>query len=164
LASSIKKIVADLDPDQPVGAIMSMDKRLAESIDDSRFYMRLMAIFAAIAVLLAAVGIYGMMAYFVSERTREIGIRIALGAQRGNVLGMVAKLGLKLTLIGIVIGIALAIGLTRLIARLLFGVSATDPTTFAAVAIALASVALLACYIPARRATKVDPMVALRYE
>jgi putative ABC transport system permease protein len=115
-------------------------------------------------VLLAAVGIYGMMAYFVSERTREIGIRIALGAQRSNVLGMVAKLGLKLTLIGIVIGTALAIGLTRLIARLLFGVSATDPTTFVAVAIVLAAVALLACYIPARRATKVDPMVALRYE
>ncbi len=164
LAASIKKIVADLDPDQPVTEIQSMDKLLADSIDDSRFYMRLMEIFAAIAVLLAAVGIYGMMAYFVSERTREIGIRIALGAQRGNVLGMVAKLGLKLTLIGIVIGIALAIGLTRLIAKLLFGVSATDPITFAAVAMVLAAVALLACYIPARRATRVDPMVALRYE
>ena len=119
---------------------------------------------AAIAVLLAAVGIYGMMAYFVSERTREIGIRIALGAQRSNVLGMVAKLGLKLTLIGVVIGMALALGLTRLIAKLLFGVSATDPITFAAVAMVLAAVALLACHIPARRATKVDPMVALRYE
>lgn len=164
LAASIKSIVAELDPDQPVTEIQSMDKLLADSIDDSRFYMRLMEIFAAIALLLASVGIYGMMAYFVSERTREIGIRIALGAQRGNVLRMVAKLGLKLTLIGIVIGIALAIGLTRLIAKLLFGVSATDPATFAAVAMVLAAVALLACYIPARRATKVDPMVALRYE
>jgi putative ABC transport system permease protein len=164
LASSIKKIVSDLDPDQPVTEMQSMDKLLADSIDDSRFYMRLMEIFAAIAVLLAAVGIYGMMAYFVSERTREIGIRIALGAQRSNVLGMVAKLGLKLTLIGVAIGIALALGLTRLIARLLFGVSTTDPTTFAAVAIVLAAVALLACYVPARRATRVDPMVALRYE
>jgi putative ABC transport system permease protein len=104
------------------------------------------------------------MAYFVSERTREIGIRIALGAQRSSVLGMVAKLGLKLTLIGLVIGIGMAMGLTRLISRLLFGVSATDPTTFAAVAMVLAAVALLACYIPALRATRVDPMVALRYE
>jgi putative ABC transport system permease protein len=164
LAASIKKIVADLDPDQPVTAAMSMDRLLADSIDDSRFYMRLLGIFAAIAVLLAAVGIYGVMAYFVSERTREIGIRIALGAQRANVLGMVAKLGLKLTLIGVVVGIAMAVGLTRLIARFLFGVSATDPTTFAVVAIALAGVALLACYIPARRAIRVDPMVALRYE
>jgi putative ABC transport system permease protein len=164
LAGSIKTIVAEVDPDQPVTEIQSVDRMLSDSIDDSRFYMRLMEIFAAIAVLLAAVGIYGMMAYFVSERTREIGIRIALGAQRSNVLGMVAKLGLKLTLIGIAIGIALAIGLTRLISKLLFGVSATDPITFAAVAVVLAGVALLACYIPARRATKVDPMVALRYE
>jgi putative ABC transport system permease protein len=164
LAASIKKIVAELDPDQPVAGLMSMNQRLAESIDDARFYMRLMGIFAAIAVLLAAVGIYGMMAYFVSERTREIGIRIALGAQRSNVLRMVAKLGLKLTLIGLAIGIGLAMGLTRLISRFLFGVSATDPITFAAVAMVLAAVALLACYIPALRATRVDPMVALRYE
>jgi putative ABC transport system permease protein len=164
IAESIKKIVAELDPDQPVAGLMTMNQRLAESIDDWRFYMRLMGIFAAIAVLLAAVGIYGVMAYFVSERTREIGIRIALGAQRSNVLGMVAKLGLKLTLLGLVIGIGMAIGLTRLISKLLFGVSATDPITFATVAMVLAAVALLACYIPALRATRVDPMVALRYE
>lgn len=164
LAGSIKKIVAEVDPDQPVTEIQSVDRLLSDSIDDSRFYMRLLGIFAAIAVVLAAVGIYEMMAYFVSERTREIGIRIALGAQRSNVLGMVAKLGLKLTLIGLVIGTGLAMGLTRLISKFLFGVSATDPITFAVVAMALAAVSLLACYIPALRATRVDPMVALRYE
>jgi putative ABC transport system permease protein len=164
LAASMKKIVAELDPDQPVARIMSMDRHLDDSMDDARFYMRLLEIFAAIAVLLAAVGIYGMMAYFVSERTREIGIRMAMGAQRSNVIGMVAKLGLKLTSIAVIIGIGLAMALTRLIARWLFGVSPTDPITFVAVALFLAAVALLACYIPARRATKVDPMVALRYE
>jgi putative ABC transport system permease protein len=141
-----------------------MDQVLALSIDDSKFYMQLLGIFAATAVLLAAIGIYGVMAYFVSEHTREIGIRIALGAQRSNVLGMVAKLGLKLTMIGVVVGVALALGLTRLIAKFLFGVTTADPLTFAAVALVLALVALLACLIPARRAVSVDPTEALRYQ
>jgi putative ABC transport system permease protein len=113
---------------------------------------------------LAAIGIYGVMSYFVNERTHEIGIRIALGAERASVLGLITKMGLKLALIGVVSGAALAIALTRLIARFLFGVSPADPITFAAVAAVLVSIALLACYVPARRAMKLDPMVALRHE
>jgi len=126
--------------------------------------MQLLGLFAAVAILLAAVGIYGVMAYSVNERTHEFGIRMALGAHQADVLGLVAKLALKLTGIGITIGIALALGLTRLISTFLFGVKPTDPLTYVAVAVAVVSVALLACYIPARRATKVDPLVALRYE
>ncbi|MGA8026316.1 MAG: FtsX-like permease family protein [Bryobacteraceae bacterium] len=162
--SNIKRAVAKIDPDQPVTDIMTMDRNLAGSIDEKRFVMRLLEIFAGMALLLAAVGIYGVMSYFVTERTHEIGIRMALGAERGNVLSLVTRLGLKLTMIGIAGGAVLAIGLTRLIARFLFGVSPADPATLAAVALVLASVALLACYVPARRATRVDPMVALRHE
>jgi putative ABC transport system permease protein len=164
LVSTVKKAIAEIDPDQPVTNIMTMEQVLAASIGDSRFYMQLLGIFAGVAVLLAAVGIYGVMSYSVNERTHEIGIRMALGAHRADVLGLVAKLGLKLTGIGVVIGVGLALGLTRLISTFLFGVKPSDPFTYAAVALGLAGVALLACYIPARRATKVDPMVALRYE
>jgi putative ABC transport system permease protein len=140
-----------------------MDRFLAVSLDDSQFVMRLLEIFAGLALLLAAVGIYGVMSYFVNERTHEVGIRIALGAERTSVLALITNLGLKLALIGVAIR-ALAIGLTRLIARFLFGVSTADPITFAAVATLLLSIALLACYVPARRAMNVDPMVALRHE
>jgi len=126
--------------------------------------MRILGIFAGIAVLLAVVGIYGVMSYFVSERTHEIGIRVALGALPSDVLSLIGKLGLKLTLIGVAIGVGLAIGLTRMIAGFLVGVKPTDPVTYAVVAVVLVSVALLACYIPARRASRVDPVVALRYE
>jgi ABC-type antimicrobial peptide transport system permease subunit len=164
LAAGVKKIVAGMDPDQPVTEIMTVDQILAESIGDQRFYMRILGIFAGIAVALAVVGIYGVMSYFVSERTHEIGIRVALGALPSDVLALVGKLGLKLTLIGVAIGIGLAVGLTRLIAGFLVGVKSTDPVTYAAVSVVLLSVALLACYIPARRAARVDPMVALRYE
>ncbi|MFZ0636511.1 MAG: ABC transporter permease [Candidatus Acidiferrales bacterium] len=164
LALVVTKAVAGIDPDQPVTHIMTMDQVLAESIGDWRFYMRLLGIFAGIAVLLAAVGIYGVMSYSVNERTHEFGVRVALGALPGDVLGLVAGLGLKLAGIGVVIGILLALGLTRLITRFLFGVKPTDPVTYAAVAIALVFVALVGCYIPARRAMRVDPMVALRYE
>jgi putative ABC transport system permease protein len=143
---------------------MSMEQVMTESIGDSRFYMQLLGIFAGIALLLAVVGIYGVMSYFVSDRSREIGIRLALGAQRADVLRMVAKLGFTLTSLGVVIGIGLALGATRVIGRFLFGVKPTDPLSFAAVAAGLMAVAMLACYIPARRATKVDPMVTLRYE
>ena len=124
----------------------------------------MLGIFAGIAISLAVVGIYGVMSYFVSERTHEIGIRIALGALPSDVVSLVGKLGLKLTLIGVVIGVGLAIGLTRLIAGFLVGVKPTDPVTYAVVAMVLVGVASLACYIPARRASRVDPMVALRYE
>jgi putative ABC transport system permease protein len=141
-----------------------MDQILTDSVGDSRFYVRLMGLFAGMAMLLAVIGIYGVMSYFVNHRTHEIGIRLALGAQRRDILGMVTKLGLRLAGIGVVIGIVLALGLTQLITGFLYGVKPTDPVTYAAVAITLVIVALFACYIPARRAMRVDPMVALRYE
>jgi predicted permease len=164
LAAAVRKIVADLDPDQSVSNVMTMDQLLAESLGGAKFYMRVFGVFAGIAVLLAVMGIYGVMSYFVNQRTREIGIRVALGAKPVDVLRLVTKLGLKLALLGVVIGIALAVALARVISSFLFGVKPTDPVTYAAVATALIAVALLASYIPARRATKVDPMMALRYE
>jgi putative ABC transport system permease protein len=164
LAETVKKAVAEIDPDEPVTNIMSMDDVLAASIGDWRFFMRVLGIFASVAVILAVIGIYGVMSYSVNERTHEIGVRMALGAQQGDVLGMVTKLGLKLTCIGVGVGMVLALGLTRLISSLLYGVTATDPATYTAVASGLFGVAMLACFIPARRATRVDPMVALRYE
>jgi predicted permease len=164
LVASVKKITAELDPDQAVTRIMTMNQVVDDSVSDSQFYMRLMGIFAGMALLLAVIGIYGVMSYFVSQRRHEIGIRLALGAQRRDVLAMIAKLGLKLAGIGVLIGTILALGLTQLIKVFLFGVKPTDPITYCAVAIALVAVALLACYIPARRAMRVDPMVALRYE
>lgn len=164
LAAAVKKAVAELDPDQPVTGIMTMEQSLARSVGDAQFYARLLEILAIIALLLAAIGIYGSMSYFVTERTHEIGIRVALGAQRANILGLVTRLGLKLSCMGVAIGAALALSRTRVIARFLFGVTATDPATFAEVGLGLLGIGLLACYIPARRATKVDPMVALRHE
>ncbi len=164
LAVAVKKAVGEIDANQPVTNIMTMEEILTLSLGDYRFYMQLLGIFAGVAALLAAVGIYGVMSYSVSERTHEIGIRMALGAHPSDVLGMVARLGLKLTSIGLVIGIALALGVARLISTFLYGVKPSDPLTYAAVALALAGVAFLACYIPARRAIKVDPLVALRYE
>jgi putative ABC transport system permease protein len=164
LAGTVKKAIAEIDPDLPVTSVMTMEDVVAESVGDQRFYMRLLGIFAGMALLLAAIGIYGVMSYFVSERTREIGIRVALGAGRSDVLGLVGTLGLKLAVLGVFIGLGLAYGLTRFIASFLYGVKAADPLTYAAVALSLIGVAMLATYIPARRAMKVDPMVALRYE
>jgi putative ABC transport system permease protein len=164
LVAAIKKVAADIDPDEPVTQVMCMDDVLASSIGDWRFFTRIIGVFAGVAVMLAVVGIYGVMSYSVNERTHEFGIRVVLGAQRGDVLGLVTKLGLKLTCMGVAIGMLLAFGVTRLIARFLFGVKPSDPLTYAAVAVVLAAVAMLACLIPARRALQVDPMVALRYE
>jgi putative ABC transport system permease protein len=164
LLLSVPSIVQGIDREQPVYAVSTMQQLLNQSVATRRFNMLLMAIFAALALLLAAVGIYGVMSQAVSGRTREIGIRMALGAQATDVLRLIVGQGLKLTIIGVMAGLATALALTRLIESLLFGVSATDPLTFAAVALLLTAVALLACYIPARRATKVDPMIALRYE
>jgi putative ABC transport system permease protein len=164
LAAAVKKIVTELDPNLPVTYVMTMDQALEKSMGNTRFYMSLFGIFAGIALLLALVGVYGVMSYFVTERTHEIGIRVALGAFPSDVISLVGKLGLKLTLLGVAIGIGLAIALTRLIAQFLVGVKPTDPVTYVVVAVGLLSVSLLACYLPARRASKVDPMVALRYE
>jgi putative ABC transport system permease protein len=164
LAGTVKKAIGEIDPDLPVTSISTMDDVVVESMGDQRFYMNLLGLFAGMALLLAAIGIYGVMSYFVSERTREIGIRVALGASPGNVLGLVGTLGLKLAVLGVTIGLALAFGLTRFITSFLYGVRAADPLTYAAVALALIGVAMLATYIPARRAMKVDPLVALRYE
>jgi putative ABC transport system permease protein len=137
---------------------------MSDSMGDYRLYMQMLAVFAGVAALLAAIGIYGVMSYFVSQRTREIGIRVALGAGRGDVLRLVAKLGLKLALLGVAAGLALAFGLTRFIAAFLYGVKPTDPVTYSIVAVALVAVAMLASYVPARRALRVDPIIALRYQ
>ena len=164
LAGSVRKAVWDIDKDQPVSNIKTMDEILSTSIEKQRFTMLLLGIFAGVALLLAAVGIYGVMSYTLAQRTHEIGIRMALGAQRSHVLKLAVGQGLKLVLVGVAIGLIAAFGLTRLMTSLLFGVRPTDPATLVIISAILISVALLASYIPARRATKVDPLVALRYE
>jgi putative ABC transport system permease protein len=163
-ASVVRNEVAAIDRDQPVSSLMTMEQRISDSVAPRRFNMFLMGLFAALALILAAIGIYGIMAFAVGQRTHEIGIRIALGAGRGDVLRLVLRTGLGLILIGIAIGLAVAFAATRVMSTLLFGVSPNDPVTFLGEALLLAFVGLLACYIPARRATKVDPLVALRYE
>ena len=164
LAAAVREQVWAVDKDQPVSNIETMEQVVAGSVAQPRFIMMLLGTFAAVALLLSAVGIYGVISYSVSQRTHEIGIRMALGAQRRDIFRLVVGQGMKLTLIGVAVGLAGSFALTRFLQSLLFGVSATDPVTFAGVAALLAAVALLACYIPARRATKVDPMVALRHE
>ena len=141
-----------------------MDEVLSNSVAQPRFRTLLLALFAGMALVLAAVGIFGVMAYVVSRRTQEIGVRMALGASRGNVLGMVLSEGLRVVLVGVTVGLVAAFSLTRLIKSWLFAVQPADPLTFIGVALTVIAVAALACYVPARRATKVDPMIALRYE
>jgi putative ABC transport system permease protein len=147
-----------------VGAIQPMTKLVTDSVARRRFNALLTGLFAAVALLLASVGIFGVLNYTVAQRTQEIGLRVALGAQTRDVLRLVLGHGLRLIIFGLGLGLAASFALTRVIAGMLFGVTPTDPVTFVGVSFLLGSVALLACYIPARRATKVDPLVALRYE
>jgi predicted permease len=164
LTQSIRRAVLEVDPAQPVYNVLTMEQVLDQSISRQRLNMLLLSIFAALATLLSTIGIYSVMSYLVTQHTREIGIRMALGAQPKDVLKLVLGQGLMLTLIGVVIGVGGALVSTRLMDTLLFGVRPTDPLTFVGVSLLLTCVALLACYIPARRAMRVDPMVALRYE
>src|SRR5262249_38346628 len=161
---AIKQKVRDIDRDVPVYNISTVEEVVASSIAKQRFTLMLLGSFALLALLLASVGIYGVIAYSVAQRTHEIGIRMALGAGRPKILGIVVTGGFKLALIGVAAGLIGSLVLTRFLSGMLYNISAHDPLTLAAVALLLILVATLACYIPARRATRVDPMVALRYE
>ena len=164
LAGTVRKTVWEVDKDQPVSNVNTMEGVLSESIARQRFSTLLLGIFAGLAMILAAVGIYGVMSYSMAQRTREIGIRMALGAQKRDVLMLAVGQGLKLVAIGVALGLVGAFALTRVMTSLLYGVSATDPATLVTISLVLVAVALLASYIPARRAAKVDPLIALRYE
>jgi putative ABC transport system permease protein len=164
LVAAVRREINAVDPDQPISNIRTVNEILDEETATRRVGMTLLTTFAALALILASLGIYGVLSYFVAQHTAEIGVRVALGAQVTDILGLVIKKGMGLALVGVMVGVAASLALTRLMATLLYGVSPTDPTTFVLIALLLTAVALLACYIPARRAAKVDPMVALRYE
>jgi putative ABC transport system permease protein len=164
MAAAVKQQIWKVDSKLPITRVETMAEVAASSFAARRFNMLLLSIFAGLALVLAAVGIYGVMSYAVTQRTQEIGIRMALGARGGDVLKLIIKHGMTLTLVGVAIGLGGAFALTRLLASLLFGVTPTDAPTFLAVSGVLIFVSLLACYLPARRATRVDPLVALRYE
>jgi len=153
-----------MDPNIPIFDVKTMDQRVSESLGRRRFAMLALGVFAGLALLLAIIGVYGVISYSVAQRTSELGIRLALGARQIDVLRLVLSGGLKLALIGIAAGVVLSFAVTRFLSSLLFGVRATDLLTFSALSILLVAVSLVACYLPARRATKVDPLVALRYE
>ena len=164
LVPAVRSQLWAIDKDLPLYNVRTLEQIVSDSVSRPRFNVMLIGIFAAIAIVLAAVGIYSIMSYSVTQRTREIGIRVALGAQTGEVLRLVIRQGMTVALIGVGLGLTAALGLTRLMSSLLFSVTATDPFIFLAISIVLLGVALGACFVPARRATKVDPMVALRYE
>jgi putative ABC transport system permease protein len=164
LTAALRREIMAVDAELPVYDVRTMKQIVAESVSQRRFSMLLIGVFAAAALILAAIGLYGVVSYSVSQRTHEIGIRMALGAQASDVLKMILRQGMALTLAGLAVGLIAAFAVTRLMSTLLFGVSATDPPTFVSVSLLLIIIALLACYIPARRATKIDPMIALRYE
>jgi putative ABC transport system permease protein len=164
LGPPLRAAVAAADPGLPVFSVRTLEDIVSDRSAQRRLAVVLISVFAGLALLLAAVGIYGVMSYAVTQQTQEIGIRMALGAEREQILRMVLRHGSLMALLGIGIGLAAALALARLITSLLFQTSATDPPTFSLVPLLLAAVALLACYLPARRATRVDPMVALRYE
>jgi hypothetical protein len=162
LAAAIGRQAQAIEPNEPVNQVVTMDERLSNSVAARRFQMQLLGAFAGLALVIAMVGIYGVISYAVSQRTQEIGIRMALGAQAGDVLRMVAWRGMRLALIGVALGLAAALVLTRVMKNLLFKVSPTDPATFALITLLIVGVTLIASYIPARRATKVDPLLAIR--
>jgi putative ABC transport system permease protein len=164
LVSAIRAQLRQMDRDQPMANVALMEQLVSNSYSRSRFTMIVLAIFSGVALLLAAIGIYGVIAYTVAQRTNEIGIRVAMGAQCRDVLRLILGQGSRLIFLGVTFGTMAGLLVTRLMRGLLFGISATDPETFVGVALLLSAVALLACYMPARRAMHVDPLVALRHE
>jgi putative ABC transport system permease protein len=162
--AAIRQALRSIDPALPITQLRTMDEIIADSLSQRRFNTALLLVFAIVAALLAAVGVYGVMSYLVTQRTHELGVRMALGAQRGDILKLVAGGGAKLAAIGITVGVTLALAMTRLMSGLLFGVGVTDPWTFILIALLFAVVALLASYLPARRAARTDPLTALRYD
>lgn len=163
-ASGIVRAIHEVDPTIPVYDIRTMQDRMKDSLARQRFSTLMLGAFAVFALILAVVGVYGVMSHLVTQGTHDIGVRLALGAQRSSIVGMVIRRGMELTGVGLVFGLLGAVALTRVLATLLFGVSATDAVTFSAVPLILAATGLLASYLPARRATRVDPVVALREE
>jgi putative ABC transport system permease protein len=164
LSEQVRRAVWKVDSDQPMWKIQTVESLVNRSLADRKFLLALMSVFAGLALLLTTIGLYGVISYLVNQRTQEIGIRMALGAQMSQIMRMVLKQGMLLVGAGVVLGLVAAWLVTRLMTKLLYQVSATDPVTFASIAVLLIVVAVLACYLPARRATKVDPLVALRYE
>jgi ABC-type antimicrobial peptide transport system permease subunit len=164
LLNGIRQVIANQSKQNVISNPQTMNQVIADSLAQQRFSMILLGAFAAVALLLASLGIYGVISYLVGQRTHELGIRLALGAQRRDVLRLVLSHGMKMALGGVALGLVVALGLTRLISKMLFGVSATDPSTFVVITLLLVLVALLACFVPAWRATQVDPLVALRNE
>jgi putative ABC transport system permease protein len=164
IAPAIQREIRALDPNQPVSDVRTMDQVMSEWVARSRFNTMLLGLFAGLATLLSAVGIFGVMNYSVALRTRELGLRLAVGAQPRQVLLLVLRQGLLLTVVGVLLGLVAAFALTRLLSGLLFGVTAVDVTTFSSISVLLVIVSLLACYLPARRAMRIDPLSALRYE
>ncbi|HEY7544763.1 MAG TPA: FtsX-like permease family protein, partial [Blastocatellia bacterium] len=164
LTAAVRNQILEADPRVVIDNVMTMEQRLGDSVAQPRFYAVLLGAFAAMGMLLAVIGLYGVISYLVTQRTHEVGIRIALGAQSRDIFKLVVGHGLALTLIGFAIGLVGAFALSRLLNSLLFGVTATDPATYAVISLVLLTATFAACYLPARRATRVDPVIALRYE
>jgi ABC-type antimicrobial peptide transport system permease subunit len=164
LFDTIRNVVQSQNSQNVVSGAQTLSEVIGDSLARQRFSMILLNSFAVVALLLASIGIYGVISYLVGQRTHELGIRLALGAQRGDVLRLILSHGLRMAVGGVALGLIAALALTRLLAEMLYGVSATDPATFAVIALVLTMVALVACFVPAWRATRIDPLVALRYE